>query len=118
MHSVGKMAQQRVEERIASCMRGYNIYNGGRTATVGKILRRARATVDRYTVIALKDGKIVGHLLKKVPKVYFHFFQLGGLISCGIAGARRYSKDVHVQQGGIEVPCNLIVKGRRRWLKL
>ena len=48
---------------------------------------------------------------KEVPKVYSPSLQHGGSISCGIAGARHYSKDV--QQGGIEVPCILIEKKKR-----
>ena len=50
------MAEQRVEERIASCVRRYHIYNGVRAATVGEILRCARETgnvVDCYTASAL-----------------------------------------------------------------
>ena len=61
MHAVGKMTQQLVEKRLASCVRGYNIYNKVRTATVGKIFRYAGATEDSYAVSVLKDGRIVGH---------------------------------------------------------
>ena len=109
------MAEQRVEERIASCVRGYHIYSGVWTATVGEILRCACETdnvVDRYAVSVLKDGNIVGRLPKKVSKVCSLFLRRGGSISCEIAGARRYSRDL--QQGGIEVPCILIIKGRKK----
>ena len=44
MHATGKMAQQRVEERTASCVRGYDTYKGVRMATVGEILHCARMT--------------------------------------------------------------------------
>ena len=100
LNTVGKMAEQHIEEGIASCVRRYHIYNKVWAATVGEILSCARETgnvVDRYTVSVLKEGKIVVHFLEKLSKVYSLFLQCGGSISCEIAGAKRYSRDL--QQG-------------------
>ena len=107
-------AEQGFEETITSCVRGYHIYNWVRTATVGEMLRCARKAgivVDGYAVSMLKNHNIVGHLRNKVPKFVLFFFQCGSSISCEVARVRRYSTDL--QQGGIEVPFILIVKGRK-----
>ena len=109
------MAEQHVEERIASFVRGYHVYNGICTATVGDILCYAHKTgnaLDRYAVSVLKDGNIVGHLPKKVFKVCCLFLRCGGSVSCEIAGTRRSSR--YLQQGGLEVLCILIINGRKK----
>ena len=83
---VGKMAEQRVEVRIARCMRGCHIYNGVWTATVRQILHCVRKTdnvVDCYAVSVVKDSNIVDHLPKKGSKVCsFLLLRCGGSVSC------------------------------------
>ena len=93
---------------------GYHIYNEKWTAVIGEILCCARETgnvLDRYAVGVLKDGDIVGHLPKKLSKICSLFLRRGGSISCKITGKRRHSKDL--PQGGLEIPCTLIVVGRK-----
>ena len=86
LHAVSKMVEQdEVQERIASCVRGYHIYKEKWTAAVGEILCCAREVgnvLDRYAVSVLKDGDIVGHLPRKISKVCSLFLRRGDSISC------------------------------------
>ena len=118
LHAVSKMVEQdEVQERIASCVRGYHIYKEKWTAAVGEMLCCAREVgnvLDRYAVSVLKDGDIVGHLPRKISKVCSLFLRRGGSISCEISGTRRCSRDL--LQGGLEVPCTLILNGKKKEL--
>ena len=106
--------EARDEARISSCVRGYHIYKEKWTAVIGEVLCCARETgnvLDRYAVGVLKGGDIVGHLPKKLSKICSLFLRRGGSISCKITGKRRHSRDL--PQGGLEIPCTLIVVGRK-----
>ena len=93
------------EEWPCRCVRGYHICNWVWTATVEEVMRCARESGGPLSSqCAFKEGKI----LSKICSLYYWH---GCSISCGIAGARQYSRDLH--QGGIEVPCVLILKGSK-----
>ena len=63
--------------------------------------------VDRYAVSVVKDRTVVGHLPRKISRVCSLFLRCG-VITCEITGRKCYSKDL--VQGGLEVPCILILK--------
>ncbi len=71
-------------------------------------IREPANQIDRYAVAIKKsDGTIIGHLPKKISKLCSLFLRRGGLIECIVSGRRRNS--AYLQQGGLEIPCNLIV---------
>ena len=39
---------------------------------------------DRYAISLMRDGKIVGHMLRSISKVSWHFVKQGGKIKCEI----------------------------------
>ena len=101
------------EFTIPSCVRGYHIYKEIWTATIGEELvcqRGPRNINDRYAVRVLKSGVTVGHIPRRLSKIASLFLRRGGSITCTVTGHRRYSVDL--SQGGLEVPCNLIFKGK------
>ena len=46
---------------------------------------------------------MIGHLPKKMSRVYSLFLRRGGDIPCTVTGRRRHSRDL--PQGGLEIPC-------------
>ena len=57
---------------IESCVRGYHVYQSVWTPTIGEELQCVREPtniIDRYAVGVTKDGKIVGHLPKKISRL-------------------------------------------------
>ena len=69
----------------------------------------------RYAVAALKDRVTVGHLPRKFSKIFLLFIRCGGSITCQATGHRRYSRDL--AQGGIEIPCELTLRGTKKDIK-
>ena len=67
---------------------------------------------DRYAVAVMRDDRVVGHLLKQNSVAFSLFIRRGGTIKCEITGPRRYSSDL--AQGGLEIPCTLLIEGERR----
>ena len=47
--------------------------------------------VGRYAIAVFKDDTIVGHIPKKVSRIYSLFIPRGGAIACTPIGERRYS---------------------------
>ena len=95
------------------CIRGYHIYKYIWHAAIGQHLscrREPDNTSDRYAVAVIKDGIIIGHLLRKISKVSSLILRRGGSICCIVTGGRRYSADL--PQGGLEIPCGLLFKGK------
>ena len=64
----------------------------------------------RYAVAVVKSGTVVGRLPKKLSRIYSLFIRIGGVVRCRVAGRRRYSDDL--PQGGLEIPCVLILDGK------
>jgi len=98
-------------QEIECCIRGYHVYQEIWDAAVDEELicqpERSNAH-DRYAVTVLKNDVVVGHLPNKFSRLYT-FIRRGGVILCRVAGRRRHSRDL--PQGGLEIPCVLILKG-------
>ena len=60
---------------------------------------------DRYAVAMSKSSHVVGHVPRRISTLCYMFLRRGGVISCIITAARRYSYDL--PQGGMEIPCQL-----------
>jgi len=70
---------------------------------------------DRYSVAVKKDGIIIGHLPRKVSRLFSLFLRRGGCISCTVTGRRQYSADL--PQGGLEVLCILLFRASSKEMK-
>jgi hypothetical protein len=95
------------------CVRGYHVYNDVWEAAAGETLvcvRELRNAHDRYAVAVEKDGRIIGHLRRKVSRVCAVLLKRGGSIRCTVTGRRRYSADL--PQGGLEIPCFVVFEGK------
>ena len=55
-----------------------------------------------------KDSVIVGHLPRMHSATFWSFLQSSS-ITCRVTGTVRYSRDL--EQGGLEIPCDLIFQG-------
>ena len=102
------------EERIASCIRGYKTVWKARIGEVLSCAREPTNAIDRYAVSVFKNGTVVGHLPKRISRVCSSFIHHGGEIMCEVTGRRRYSRDL--VQGGLELPCTLIMKSNKKEL--
>ena len=112
------MADDYDEERITSCIRGYHVYKTVWQARIGERLhciRETSNTVDRYAVCVVKRGEIIGHLPKKIARACSLFLRRGGQVTAVVTGEKRYSRDL--PQGGLEVPCELIMKRKKKELE-
>ena len=101
------------ELRRASCVRGHHLYKGIWNPVVGEVLqceREPRNAADRYAVAVTKGGVVFGHLPRKISRLCSLFLRRGGTIHCSVTGAKRYSVDL--PQGGLEVPCSLLLKAK------
>ena len=59
-------------------------------AAVGEELdckREPSNNVDRYAVAVVKGDIVVGHLPKKLARIYSLFIRRGGVIRCRVAGS-------------------------------
>ena len=69
-----------------------------------------------YNAVAVSCGEdidtVVGHLPRNISTPCHLFLRKGGIKSCVVNGARRYSIDL--VQGGLEVPCHLVFQGSPR----
>ena len=98
-----------------SHVRGYHIYKDVWDAVIGEELqceRKRDNERDRYAVAVKKDGKIIGHLPRKISRPCSLFLRRGNEITCRVTGHRRYSIDL--PQGGLEVPCVLRFEGQAK----
>lgn len=106
------------EERTTSCIRGYHVYRTTWEARIGETLHCNREVLnmsDRYAVCVVKEGNIVGHLPKRIARVCSLFLRRGGQVCAVVTGRKRYSRDL--PQGGLEIPCELIMRGKKKELK-
>jgi hypothetical protein len=102
---------------VPSCLRGHHIYKKIWTPTIGEELlcqREPTNMTDRYAVSITKGSTVVGHLPNKISIVSSLFIRCGGSITCKITGKRRTSVDL--PQKGLEVPCMLMLKGKKKEL--
>ena len=91
-------------ERVCS-VRGYHVYKDVWDASVGEDLKCQRELSnpkDRYAIVVLRDGTIVGHLPEKISLPCSLFVRRGGTTLCRVTGRRRYTADL--LQGGLEIP--------------
>ena len=102
------------EYEIESCIRGYHIYKNLWTSFVGESLecnRETDNTEDPYAVCVIKGrDTIVGHVPRKISAACSLFLRANGTITCIVTAGRHFSADL--PQGGLEVPCKLIFKGK------
>ena len=107
-----------IEYEVDSCIRGYHIYQEQWSSYVGESLsftREANNTEDPYTVAVVKgNDTIVGHVPRKISAVCWLFLGHGS-ITCTVTSARRFSSDL--PQGGLEVPCKLLFKGPKTFVR-
>ena len=87
-------------------------------AAIGEVLvceRDPHNVEDRYAVAVKKDDVVIGHLPRNFSRVCSLFIRRGGNIQCTVTGAKRYSADL--PQGGLEVPCLLLLKASPKEVK-
>ena len=110
---------------ISSCIRGYHAYKDIWNPSVRDMLECCRELTNvqnRYAVAVvyncrkdmdddLDDDTTVGHLPRKISCVCSLFVQHGGSITCEISGRSRNFSDL--PQGGLEIPCLLILEGSK-----
>ena len=104
-------------QEIECCIRGYHVYQDIWEAAVDEdlVCRPERSNAhDRYAVAVMKNDLVVGHLPSKFSRLYTLFMRRGGVILCRVTGRRRYSSDL--PQGGLEIPCVLLLKGSSKEL--
>ena len=103
---------------VESMVRGYHEYKTVWDSPVlGEELICAREIGNSYDPMAVAVKKeihgetiTVGHILKRISALCSIFIRRGGNIKCTVNGSRRYSADL--PQGGLEVPCFLILLQR------
>ena len=96
---------------------GYHVYEEIWESTIGKELdcrQEPSNTVDRYAVAVMKSRIVVGHSPKKLSRTSLSI-RRGSVIRCHVAGRRTYSHDL--PQGGLEIPCVLILEGKYKELE-
>ena len=99
---------------VESMVRGYHVYQEIWIAAVGEELPCVRETDnhrDQFAVAVARSGVINSRSHpKEIIFDFLHVFETGWyMMNCRITGERRYSED-H-SQGGLEVPCILLLRG-------
>ena len=64
---------------------------------MGETLSYARERGNRNDIFAVavkKDAEAVGHVPRHISCICNLFIRRGGLLSCSVTGARRYSSDL------------------------
>ena len=65
------------ELTLSSCIRGFHVYREIWTPVIGEVLtckRQPSNMVDRYAVRVVKGTETVGHLPKKISKIFHYLF--------------------------------------------
>ena len=81
------MADGRVSFSVEAVVRGYRAYKDIWAAVYGEELpceREAGNRVDAFAMVVIKDGTVVGHILKKISSVCFLYLCRGGSIICRV----------------------------------
>ena len=79
------------------CIRGYHVYKHIWEAAIGEELdcrREPDNPNDRYAVAVVKSETVVGHLPRRLSRVFSLLRRRDGMIECRVAGRRRYSQDL------------------------
>ena len=96
---------------------GYRVYSTIWEAASGEVLTMSqeRGNVhDHFAVAVKKERLTVGHLPIEISKLCWFFIQRGGTITCEVTGTHRRS---NLEQGGLEIPCDLTFKGPTTLIK-
>ena len=99
---------------VPSIVRGFHEYQCIWSAAVGEELSCSREfgnVHDLFAVAVKRSGDVVGHIPKIISSICSSFLRRGGSISCQVTATRCYSADV--PQGGLEIPCQLIFRGKK-----
>lgn len=110
-----------LQASIPSVIRGFHVYSGTWTPVVGEELtcrRDIRNVHDRYCVAVVNpmNNCVVGHLPKKISIFLSLFLRRGGNLSCRVISNRR-QRSVDLPQGGLEIPCLIVIKGQTKLVK-
>ena len=103
---------------IVSCVMGHHIYQATWKPKACEKLECCREEDnlhDPYAVAMKKGETIVGHVPRKILAACSLFLKKEDTtITCTITGIREFSHDLHVPQGGFELPCLLLFWGHGR----
>ena len=81
------MADGRVSFLVEAVVRGYCAYKDIWAAVYGEELpceREAGNRVDAFAMVIIKDGTVVGHILKKISSVCSLYLRQGRSIICHV----------------------------------
>ena len=110
--------EEQDEHTIASCVRGYHVYQEFWTPTTREILscqRQPSNIRDRYVVsVHNRSGEVVAHLPRRLSRMFSLFLCRGGVViyEVHVTRTRRCSTDL--PQGGLKIPCLLRIKGKKK----
>ena len=96
------------------CIRGYHVYREVWEAAVGETFECAVEpgnAHDKFAVAIEKDGIVIGHLPRKVSRVFALFLKRGGAINCTVTGRQRHLADL---PQGLEIPYVVIFQGQAK----
>ena len=81
-------------------VRGHHIYKTSWTLVIGEvpIEREEDNQHDEHAVAVMKNGTIIGQVLRSISRLSWFFLQRGGDITCCITGKRKLGV-------GLEVAC-------------
>ena len=104
--------------RKSSVIRGHHIYKEVWEPIHGQILQCTRERSNRFDPFAVSivnSEEIVGHMPRRISAACALFLQHHRSIRCEVTGDRRHSSDL--SQGGLEVPCDLIFEGEKKYIQ-
>ena len=97
---------------LSSNIHGYCVYQDIWTPVIGEELTCVRELgnmIDKYAVVVLRDNStVVGHLPRTLSRMCSLFLLCGGVIICGVTGARRHC--YCISEGRLDIPCKLIFR--------
>ena len=111
-------AMSRAKDREAiflyvSVIRGHHAYKAVWTPIVGEAVEvscEPSNPYDGHAVCVTRDGSTVGHVPRRIRRVFFTFLSEAGIITCEVTGRRKYGK-------GLEVPCFYKLTGKETIVK-
>ena len=78
-----------------SSIRGHHMYKGVRSPALGEVLKCSIEddnAEDVYAVSIVKSGNVVGHVPRKLAKVFSYFLLHNNRITCRVVGHRYKGK--------------------------
>ena len=113
MVSIGEVSEDSILLH-ESVIRGHHVFKEIWTPRLGEILlvsQEAGNSHDRRAVALLKaDRSVVGHVPRELSRLFWHFLNHGGKISCEVTGRRKHGK-------GLEVPCTYKFLGPEKMIR-